>query len=104
MSIDWEQVTKHEVDRSKWPMMVQLAFRRYSTPWWRRRHGSLSRAAVWRDFWQLLAIAIFIPPMAVVALWVYLSIRWVDHHGGWEVTPAPGDAPRAAAYTLRGHE
>jgi len=91
MSIDWEQVTKHEVDRSKWPMMVQLGL-------W----GLRSRAAARGVFWLCLAMAAGCPPMVLAALWIHLSIRWVDHHGGWEVTPAPGDAPRAAAYPAAG--
>ncbi len=42
-------------------------------------------------------MAVFFPPLVVVPLWIYLSIRWVDQHGGWEVTPAPAYAPPAAA-------
>jgi hypothetical protein len=73
------------VDRSTWPVMVQLGL-------W----GLPTRGAAWGCFWFSLAVAAgcvaygFVDwrfhvggLMAFAALWYYLSIRWVDRHGSW---------------------
>lgn len=73
------------VDRSLWPMMVQVAL-------W----GLPNRLAAWAFFWLSLGIAVgcvaygstnpraFIGGLMVFAsLWYFLSIRWVDQHGSW---------------------
>jgi hypothetical protein len=73
------------VDRSKWPMMVQIGL-------W----GLSNRASAWVFVWLSLAIAAgcvaygfinhlwFIGSMMVIAaLWYFLSIRWVDHNSSW---------------------
>ena len=73
------------VDRSKWPVMVQLGL-------W----GLPSRWAAWGFFDLSVAVAVsciaygLVEPLFFVgglllfaALWYYLSIRWVDRHGTW---------------------
>ena len=73
------------VDRSKWPVMVQIGL-------W----GLPNRSAAWVFFWLSIAIAVscvaygFVNPIACIggllvfaALWYFLSIRWVDQHGTW---------------------
>jgi hypothetical protein len=58
--------------------------------------GVHSRGAAWAFFWLSIAAAAgciaygFINPpffaggaLLLAALWYYLSIRWVDGHGGW---------------------
>ena len=73
------------VDRSNWPLLVQLGL-------W-----GLNRAGAWAFVWLSLALAaggvaygFAVHPVGFAggllvfsALWYYLSIRWVDEHSRW---------------------
>lgn len=107
MSMNREQVTRLEGGRSTWPVMVRLALK-----------GLRSRASARWFFWLCVAAAagfafyqveIGFYCMLFAAIWYYLSIRWVDQHGGWNVSPAlafvppvPAYVPSAAAYPVAG--
>jgi len=67
-------------------------------PWWVKvgLWGVPNRAAAWAFFWLSIALAVgcivygfWAPPFFagdlffLAALWYWLSIRWVDRHGGW---------------------
>lgn len=83
------------VDRSKWPKIVKHGLM-----------GLTSRAAAW--WYSLICFVAGGGCVAnkhensgscmMVAVWSYLSIRWVDKHGGWQVIPAPSSALHAAAH------
>jgi hypothetical protein len=77
--------TMGQSNRDEWPDWIRIGL-------W----GVPSRRAAWAWFWLSLAIAVacciygftdrrfFIGGFMVVAsLMYYLSIRWVDKHGGW---------------------
>jgi len=74
------------VDRRDWPVLVRAGL--WSIP---------NRASAWAFVWIALALAAagiaygFVNPIGFVgglfvfaSLWYYLSIRWVDRHGGWD--------------------
>ncbi len=75
------------VDRSKWPVLVQLGL-------W----GLPGRGWAWAFFWLCMAMAIASIPlgfllhpvcffgilMAFASVWYYLSIRWVDENSQWD--------------------